>query len=206
MAISAQERRSSILEILNNAASPISGGQLSKKLGVSRQIIVQDISILKASHPEILATSKGYLIAGKFEGDGAQTSKAENEAYLKPNGKPRRVFKVKHSDDQMEDEMRGIVELGGVMLDVKIEHRVYGTISRPLNVSSIRDIKNFMNDIKSGVSSPLKNLTSGYHYHTIEAKNIKILDEIEEMLREKGYLIETLDGMPTYKPKDYNNI
>ena len=105
MAISAQERRSSILEILNNAASPISGGQLSKKLGVSRQIIVQDISILKASHPEILATSKGYLIAGKFEVDGAQISKAENEAYLKPNGKPRRVFKVKHSDDQMEDEM-----------------------------------------------------------------------------------------------------
>ena len=60
----------------------------------------------------------------------------------------------------------------------------------PLKISSRRKIREFMTDIAMGKSSPLKNITSDYHYHTIEAESEEVLDLIEEQLREKGYLVE----------------
>jgi transcriptional regulator of NAD metabolism len=186
MRISGEERRKKILEILSSAKEPISGNDLAKKLGVSRQVIVTDIALLRTTRPDLISTNSGYILMT------ASLSK--------------KVFKVNHSDEQTEDELTSIVDLGGTILDVFVEHKVYGTISAPLNISSKRDVQRFMDDLRSGVSTPLKNITKGYHYHTIAAKSPEILDEIENVLREKGYLIEKLDSTTIYMPKSYNEV
>ena len=82
--------------------------------------------------------------------------------------------------------------MGGCVLDVMINHRVYGKVTAPLNIKNRRDIQIFMNDIESGKSAPLMNVTSGYHFHRVSAEQEEILDEIEEALREKHYLTELM--------------
>ncbi|MBQ9908814.1 MAG: transcription repressor NadR [Treponema sp.] len=182
-----EERRSEILKLLSQSGQALSGSKLAKMLGVSRQVIVTDMALLRAERNDIIATNSGYVISGKTEA-------ARGE---------RRVFKVSHTDEQLESELSAIVDLGGTVLDVFIEHKVYGTISAPLNISSKRDIQNFIADLKSGVSTPLKNITNNFHYHTIEAKNSKVLDEIADSLQKKGFLIEVCNSVETYRAKDY---
>lgn len=182
-----EERRSEILKLLSQSGQALSGSKLAKMLGVSRQVIVTDMALLRAERNDIIATNSGYVISGK-----AEAARGE-----------RRVFKVSHTDEQLESELSAIVDLGGTVLDVFIEHKVYGTISAPLNISSKRDIQNFIADLKSGVSTPLKNITNNFHYHTIEAKNSKVLDEIADALQKKGFLIEVCNSVETYRAKDY---
>ena len=174
------------MEVLNDSQAPVSGSTLAEQFGVSRQVIVTDIAILKERYADLVATNSGYVM-------------------MRSDTK-KRIYKVKHSDSETRDELEGIVELGGKILDVFIEHRVYGTIRAPLDITSKRDVDNFMKDLTSGVSTPLKNITFGYHYHTIEARSEKILDEIEAMLAEKGFLIETLESTKIYSPKDYSSM
>ena len=181
---SGNERRNRIIEILSSSKSPVSGSELAKMLNVSRQAIVNDIALIRVTRPDLLATNEGYIMMHSSDN--------------------RRIFKVNHSIEDMEDELNSIVDLGGTVLDVFIEHKIYGTVNAPLNLSTRRDVKNFLNDLKSGVSSPLMNLTKGYHYHTIEARSSEILDEIAECLKEKGYLIEILSAATIYEPKKYS--
>ena len=147
---------------------------------------MNDISILRAGHPDLMAVKAGYV--------------------LMRNSGCRRVFKVKHTDEETADELLLIVSRGGTVQDVFVEHKVYGTISAPLNISSARDVENFIADMKSGVSTPLKNITHGYHYHTVKARNEAILNEIEASLKERGYLIEVRTETLLYTPKDYSEI
>ncbi|HBG66096.1 MAG TPA: DNA-binding transcriptional regulator [Treponema sp.] len=177
-------RRNRILELLAAATEPVPGSLLASQLNVSRQVIVTDVALLRTAHPELISTSSGYML---MHASGT-----------------RRVYKVKHSDEETEDELTCIVDLGGTVLDVYVEHRVYGTIRAPLNIKSRLDVQNFMRDMRSGVSSPLKNITFGYHYHTIEARSQQVLDEIESRLRERGYLIETRDAPVIYAAKKYS--
>ena len=181
-----EERRNRILELLENSKEPLSGSYLAETFHVSRQVIVTDIAILRSEHPDLMATSKGYIM---LHADSC-----------------RRVFKVLHTNEQTEDELLSIVELGGRVLDVYVDHRIYGTIRKPLGISSAREVGHFLRDLESGVSTPLMNITHGYHFHTVEARSEKILDEIEEMLRDKGYLIESLAGSVIYEPKNYSRI
>lgn len=163
-----KERRSEILKTIQETKEPISGTELAKKYSVSRQVIVQDIALLRAENHEIYSTTRGYLLqkAAVFT----------------------RVFKVSHSDNQMEDELNSIVDLGGNVADVFIEHEVYGNIHAELNINSRRKVKEFLEKIKSGASTPLKNLTHGEHFHTVCADSGETLDMIEKELNEKGYL------------------
>ena len=179
-----EARRSEILEILINAKEPVSGSELSRRLGVSRQVIVTDIALLRANHPDLIATSAGYVMI--------------------KSSSICRIFKVNHTDEQTEDELNIMVELGGTVVDVYVEHKVYGTISAPLNIKCRRDVENFINDLKSGVSTPLKNITKGYHYHTVEARSTEILDEIQHKLEERKYLIEAVDFKSVYQAKNYS--
>lgn len=183
---SGEERRNKIIEILSVATAPISGSSLARELSVSRQVIVTDIALLKATRPDLISTNSGYLLMH------ASTT--------------RRVYKVRHNDEQIEDELTTIIDLGGNVLDVYVEHKVYGTITAPLELSSKRDIQNYLRDMRSGVSSALQNITNGYHYHTIEARNEEILDEIENALRKKGFLIDTQKAPVIYEPKYYSNL
>lgn len=176
MAMSGQERREQILKIVRNSEKPVAGTELAKQLGVSRQVIVQDMALIRANGTEILSTNRGYVI---------QESKDVS-----------RVFKVIHTNEQVEDELNLFVDLGGKVEDVFVYHKVYGVIKADLNIKSRRDVKNYMEGINSGKSTNLLNLTSNYHYHTIVAEDEPTLDLIQEELSQKGFLAKLQDYEP----------
>lgn len=164
------ERRNDIVERIRNSAVPVSGKELAQAYQVSRQVIVQDIALIRAAGSNIISTNRGYIL---------------NEL---PS--VSRVFKVSHTDEELEEELCSIVDLGGKIVNVMIHHRVYGEMEAELQINSRRKVMEFLEDIRSGKSSPLKNITSNYHYHKVEAENEETLNMIEEMLREKGFLVE----------------
>lgn len=182
--LKASERRNLIWDMIEKTETPLSGTYLAKEFGVSRQVIVTDIAILREKHPDLVSTVRGYISM--------------------KNDTSKRVFKVCHSDEDTEDELRQIVRLGGKVLDITVDHRVYGTIQKPLDIGSERDVDSFMFDIKSGVSSLLKNITNGYHFHAVEAASEKVLDDIEDMLKDKGWFLESLSSSYIYEPKRYD--
>lgn len=164
------ERREQIINCIKNSAAPVSGKALAQKYDVSRQVIVQDIALIRAAGHDILSTNRGYIL---------NAPKVVS-----------RVFKVHHTDEALEDELCSIVDMGGRVVNVMVNHHVYGHMEAMLNISSRRNVAEFISDIRSGKSSPLKNITSNYHYHRVEADDAKTLDMIEAALRRNGYLIE----------------
>lgn len=164
----ANERRKEIAAYLMLSDSPVSGTELSAKFGVSRQIIVQDISLLKAAGYEILSTHHGYIL---------QSSPLKE-----------RVFKLKHTKDQTEDELNTIVDLGGTVVDVFVWHKVYGKVEAKMNIFSRMHVKQFIEGVRSGKSTELMDITGGYHYHTVVAESDEILNKIETTLNSKGYI------------------
>ena len=164
-----KERRQKLITLMEESDGPISGEKLAGLLGVSRQVIVQDIALIRAAGYDILSTNRGYILT-------------------KP-GKVTRVFKVSHTDEQMEEELCSIVDLGAEVINVMVHHKVYGTMEAALNITSRKKVSDFMEGIRSGKSSPLKNITGNYHYHTVAADSEEILDEVEHVLKEKGFLI-----------------
>lgn len=170
--MNSSQRREAILSLLKHSPKAFSGTALGEELGVSRQIIVQDIALLRSEGHNIISTVRGYTI------DRADC--------------PTRKIKVFHSDSEIEEELTTIVDLGGTIVDVMVNHKVYGKITAEMNIKNRRDIQRFIDRIKAGKSSPLLNITSGYHYHNITAESDEILDEIEEALRKKNFLAETM--------------
>ena len=164
----ANDRRKAIVNLLLSSTDAISGGKLSEEFGVSRQIIVQDITVLKGSGYDILSTHNGYII---------------QKSPLK-----ERVFKVHHTTEQTEDELNTIVSLGGTVVDVFVWHKVYGKMVAPLNIFSSLHVKQFIEGVRTGKSTELMNITGGYHYHTVCADSDEILDKIENTLNERGYI------------------
>ena len=163
-----EERREKLFNYIRGLAEPVSANTLAARYGVSRQVIVQDIALLKAGGSDILSTNKGYLMN-------------YNAAFT-------RVIKVRHTDEEIEDELQTIVDLGGRVTDVFVWHRAFGRVNAKLEIRSRRDITKLLDDLSTGKSSPLKNITAGYHYHTVEADNEETLNEIEAALGEKNYL------------------
>lgn len=163
------ERRKAIVNLLLAAKEPISGSELAHTFDISRQIIVQDITVLRGTGHEILSTSQGYVLR--------KSSLAE------------RVFKVKHSTDETEDELSSIIDLGGTVVDVFVWHKVYGKIEAPLNIFSPMHVKQFMEGVRTGKSTELMHITGGYHYHTVRADTEAMLDRIEAVLNEKKYIV-----------------
>ena len=163
------ERRKAIATLLSSSKDPISGGTLSEKYGVSRQIIVHDIALLKSAGFDIISTHYGYIL----------------------HGSPliERAIKVHHTADETEDELNCIVDNGGTVVDVFVWHTVYGKITAQLNIFSRLQAKQFMEGVRSGKSSELMHITDGYHYHTIRADDEKTMNYIIEVLRQKNYLV-----------------
>jgi transcriptional regulator of NAD metabolism len=157
-------RRNHILDILKNANEPVSGSALAKQMGVSRQVIVQDITLLRTAYP-ILATAKGYLL------------------YLATEKKCRRTFCVRHSKEETKNELNIIVDHGGKILDVMVEHDVYGEIRADLMLSCRKEVDEFCKRLGMSKSGPLNIIGSGIHYHTVEAASEEILDEIGRKLQ-----------------------
>ena len=152
------------MDQIKNSERPVSGSALARTFQVSRQVIVQDIALIRAEGNDVISTNRGYIFTAPHT--------------------VSRIFKVHHTDADLENELCGIVDLGGKVINVMVNHRVYGHIEAELNISSRRQ------DIRSGKSSPLKNITSDYHYHKVEAESEEILDMIQDMLKRRGFLIE----------------
>ena len=176
------ERRRAIIAELSAAARPVSGSALAKAVGVSRQVVVQDIALLRADGHDVVATNRGYVLQ---EGAGQPSV-------------PTRLVKVHHSVDDLGDELTTIVDMGGAVLNVMVNHRVYGKITADLDIRNRRDVERYLEDIKTGKSYPLMTVTSGYHFHRIAADTEAELDEVEQALAAKGYLTQVLpyeDGL-----------
>ena len=170
--LTGEARREKIIALLQGNQTPLSGTELGRITGVSRQVIVQDIALLRAEGQPILATTKGYLL-----------------------GRPTdvtRLIKVRHTNEQTEEELNTVVNLGGCVEDVIVNHRTYGKLTAPLHIRTQQDVQAFMEQIRTGKSSPLMNITSGYHFHHITAACPETLDTIEKKLKEMGFLAEIL--------------
>ncbi len=162
-----------ILKRISESSSPVSGSTLAKELGVSRQIIVKDIAALKARGSDIISTTKGYI--------------------LRRAPMPKRVFKVVHGDDEIRKELETIVNAGGIVENVFVWHKIYGKIEAELNIATIEDVNEYIFSLKNGRSGPLKNVTSGYHYHSVRAKSEAVLDGVGDALSGIGILVTDED-------------
>ena len=156
-----KERRELLLSILNKSAKPIKGDELANTLNVSRQVIVQDIALIRATGVDIIATPQGYVI-----------------------------YNTKVTTKTIEcNELKTIVDLGGKVKDVIVKHPIYGEIKVDLDIDSNRDIDEFMKKASSDEFKQLSTLTKESHLHTIEAKSEEILDEIVSSLLDKNILV-----------------
>lgn len=174
MNIDGSLRRIKIIELLSAQSSPISGTELARQFDVSRQVIVQDVALLRAENRDILSTNKGYILF----------KPQPDDHYCKE------VILVKHTGEQILDEMSSIVDLGGRMLDVSIDHDLYGQIRSDLVINNLEDAKDFLRKMKESASKPLCVLTDDYHYHTIAAPSQKAMELIKADLQSKGFLVQ----------------
>lgn len=174
--MSGEQRREQIIEIIKNSASPVSGTALAKMVNVSRQVVVQDIALIRANGVDVISTNRGYVI-----GD---------------SGKVSRVFKVHHTEAQVEEELNLFVDFGGIVKDVFVYHKVYNVLKADMNLKSRADVRKYLGELASGKSTLLMNVTSGYHYHTILADDEETLDIIQEELWAKGFLAKLQEYEP----------
>ena len=153
------KRRDRIIQMLADSNAPISGAELAERLGVSRQVIVQDIALLRAVDKSILSTNKGYIL------------------FAEKDSKVRRTFCVSHTDDQIEDELNCIVDNNGKVSDVIVEHYIYGQITVDLIINSRKDVKDFLARLNSPDNHDRPLLEGN--------KNVDFIAELMEKRREK---------------------
>jgi transcriptional regulator of NAD metabolism len=169
-----EERRTLLLQWLKTSKHPLTGSELADRTNVSRQVIVQDISLLKAKNEPIIATSEGYIYLS-----------APNETLLF-----EQVIVCQHSPDETREELLLIVDHGVTVKDVKVEHPVYGDLSASVMVSNRVEVEQFLNKIKHTNAPFLSQLTDGLHLHTLEADSMEKLQAACHSLKDAGFLIE----------------
>jgi len=167
-----EQRRNEILNILKNRKEPITGTELAKKFQVSRQVIVQDIAVIRAQGYDVLATAKGYMLyQHDAKKDNIKTIVCKHQGYA-----------------NMEEELLIMVDRGAKVLDVIVEHPIYGEIRAPLMIGSRLDVEDFIHQVKKYQAEPLSVLTGGEHIHTLEVPDDRAYHQIVAALEEKGYL------------------
>jgi len=165
------ERLEKLVKLLESEEKPLSGSELAEVFSVSRQAVVQDIALLRKRGVPIAATPQGYELSKGTE-------------------RFRRVFAVRHEPGEIAEELGAIVSAGGHVVDVIVDHPVYGEIRGNIHVKTRDDVTRFVNLLNSTGQSPLLSLSKGFHLHTVEADNQKVLDDVENILEEKGFLVD----------------
>lgn len=168
-----ENRREQILHWLQSSQTPLTGSELAERAQVSRQVIVGDITLLKARGIPIMATSQGYVYMDTPD-----------------SGQVERVVACSHPPDQTKEELHLLVDLGILVKDVKIEHPVYGDLTASIMVSNRKEALQFLNKINETRAAYLSELTEGIHLHTLSAKDSATLDEAEQALLEAGFLLQ----------------
>lgn len=168
---SGAERRAAVARMLEEAEGPVSAAALARQFSVSRQIIVGDVALLRAGGARILATPRGYVMDRR------------------PEGVERTVACV-HTPEQMEAELTAIVDAGGEVVDVIVEHPVYGQLTGILGVASRYDVKEFVRRVETDGARPLSDLTGGIHLHTIRCRDEKSFQRVQKALANEGFLLD----------------
>lgn len=170
--VRAEERRQAVLELIEQSEKPVSASSLAARFSVSRQIIVGDIALLRAAGAEISATPRGYVIL--------QDSLT---------GTVRQIA-CRHRAEEMEAELNAIVDQGCTVIDVIVEHPIYGQLTGPLHLSSRYEVARFMERSMEEEALPLSNLTEGIHLHTLSCPDEAAFLRVKDALRELGVLLE----------------
>lgn len=168
-----KQRRTQLIEILKKSTVALNGQHLAEQFHVTRQIIVQDIALLRADGLPIISTNRGYIYKD-----------SERPLYA------HRLFKVHHTPEEMELELLAIVDNGGRIQNILIDHPVYGEIETLLKLTCRRDVRHFLKQVEDSDFRALSSLTDGVHYHLVEADSQQDLDYIENALLELGFLIK----------------
>jgi transcriptional regulator of NAD metabolism len=166
------DRRRRILAWMHKHAAPVSGTDLAEKFAVSRQCVVQDIAILRASGAEILATPRGYRLPDS------------------PAAAYREILACDHPPERTEEELQILVDHGVKVLDVLVEHPIYGELRGSLMIESRADVEDFLQQMRSCKAALLSSLTGGTHLHTVEAHRSELIMRAKAQLRERGFLLK----------------
>ncbi len=164
-------RRKKIVDLLRTRKAPVQGSLLARKFRVSRQCIVQDLAILRASGAQIEATPRGYLVSPPAR----RTFRA--------------VIACRHSPERTEQELRILVDHGCKVLDVLVEHPLYGELRGSLMLESRADVADFCRNWRGTHAQLLSSLTGGIHLHTIEAARRERIARAKTRLRASGFLL-----------------
>lgn len=168
-----EDRRAYILKVLKEGSDPVTGSELASMTNVSRQVIVGDITLLKAKNEPIIATSQGYIYIPSSRASGAE-----------------RIIACSHEPGRTEEELMLLVDHGVTVKDVKIEHPVYGDLTASIMVSNRYEVKQFIEKVRSTKAAYLSELTGGIHLHTLSAPTEKALDDAETALRKANFLVD----------------
>lgn len=166
----AASRRQAILDRLRTADRPVSASALAAGLNVSRQIIVGDIALLRAGGAEISATPRGYVLPRATDGI-------------------TRTIACRHTLAQTGQELDILVDNGCTVLDVIVEHPVYGQLTGQLQISSRYDVEQFLERIRDSDAAPLSMLTGGLHLHTLCCPNEDAYTRACAALKAAGLLL-----------------
>ena len=166
--MTAQQRREQIYTQLTTAQAPVSAAALARQYGVSRQIIVGDIALLRASGRHITATPRGYVIPA---GGGITVQIA-----------------CCHTAPETREELYAMVDCGCTVLDVVVEHPVYGQLTGALHLGSRLDVDEFVQRMAG--NEPLSALTEGIHLHTLSCPSQAALESLQKRLHQLGFLWE----------------
>ena len=169
--MTAAQRREAILQYLHQTDMPLSAATLAKRCSVSRQIIVGDIALLRAGGAEIRSTPRGYLIDRDWGG------------FV-------RAVVCLHTAGDMERELDLIVDNGCTVLDVAVEHPVYGQLTGQLQLSSRHDVDEFIAKVTAGSAKPLSVLTGGVHLHTLRCPDETAFLRVRDALDHAGFLVK----------------
>ncbi|TQS74200.1 transcription repressor NadR [Ornithinibacillus gellani] len=171
--MSSSDRQQLILERLTNADHPITGSEFAQLTSVSRQVIVQDVSIMKAKKIPIIATSQGYLLVDREAEPAACTQ----------------IIVCQHTPEQTKEELYVLVDHGVFVKDVIVEHAVYGDLTASVMVGNRMEVDQFVQRITETEAAYLSTLTKGIHLHTLEADSMEKIIAACQALERAGILI-----------------
>ena len=168
--MNAAQRREVILKRLSEADAPVSASVLAAQLGVSRQIVVGDVALLRAGGAAIAATPRGY------------------QFHPAPGGYTGILACVHRTTDEMRTELYAVVDQGGIVVDVAVENSLYGELRGNLNLASRYDVDTFLVQARSAPESLLSRMTGGVHLHTLRCPDRASFERIRAELDRQGLL------------------
>ena len=164
-------RRKALAERLRGAQGPLSAAALARELRVSRQVIVGDVALLRAGGLDVIATPRGYVLP-------------------RPPAGVACTLVCRHRPDQMEEELNTIVDQGCTVLDVIVEHPIYGQITAPLQLSNRYEVSQFLARCQAQEAAPLSQLTEGIHLHTVLCPDEDAAQRARDALARAGILYQ----------------